>query len=50
MAVEDNQMIFSFIIKPTRYSNFSKFYFGNETLHVSDSSYVHHQYGTAVPY
>jgi hypothetical protein len=30
------------IIKPTRCTNFSN-YFGNETLHVSDSSSVHHQ-------
>jgi hypothetical protein len=29
-------------IKPTRCTNFS-IYFGNETLHVSDSSSVHHQ-------
>jgi len=32
------------IIEPTRCTNFSKnFYFWNETLHVSDSSRVHHQ-------
>jgi hypothetical protein len=31
------------IIKPTRCTNFSKFLFWNETLHVSDSSSVHHQ-------
>jgi len=31
------------IIKPTRCINFSKFYFWNETLHVSDISSVHHQ-------
>jgi hypothetical protein len=30
-------------IKPTRCTNFSKFYFENETLHVSDSSSVNHQ-------
>jgi len=30
-------------IKPTRCTNFSKFYFWNETLHVSDTSSVHHQ-------
>jgi len=30
------------IIKPTRYTNFSNL-FWNETLHVSDSSSVHHQ-------
>ena len=32
-----------FIIEPTRCTNFSKFYFWNEALHVSDSSSVHHQ-------
>ena len=31
------------IIKPTRCTNFSKFLFWNETLHVSDSYSVHHQ-------
>jgi hypothetical protein len=31
------------IIKPTRCTNFSKIYFGNETLHVLDSSSFHHQ-------
>ena len=31
------------IIKPTRCTNLSKFYFGFESLHVSDSSSVHHQ-------
>jgi UDP-N-acetylglucosamine 2-epimerase len=31
-----------FIIKPTRCTNFSNL-FKNETLHVSDSSSVHHQ-------
>jgi hypothetical protein len=31
------------IIKPSRYTNFSNLCFGNETLHVSDSSSVHHQ-------
>ena len=31
------------IIEPTRCTNFSKFLFWNETLHVSDSSSVHHQ-------
>jgi len=30
-------------IKPTRCTNFSKFYSWNETLHVSDSSSVHYQ-------
>ena len=30
------------IIKPTRYANLSNL-FWNETLHVSDSSSVHHQ-------
>ena len=29
--------------EPTRCTNFSKFYFWNETLHVSDSSSFHHQ-------
>ena len=31
------------IIEPTRCTNFSKCLFWNETLHVSDSSSVHHQ-------
>jgi hypothetical protein len=31
------------IIEPTRCANVSKIYFWNETLHVSDSSCVHHQ-------
>ena len=31
------------IIEPTKCTNFSKFLFWNETLHVSDSSSVHHQ-------
>jgi len=31
------------IIEPTRGTNFSRFLFWNETLHVSDSSSVHHQ-------
>ena len=31
------------IIQPTRCTNFSKFLFWNETLHVSDSSSVHRQ-------
>jgi len=32
------------IIKPTRYTKFSNlFFFWNKTLHVSDSSSVHHQ-------
>jgi hypothetical protein len=31
------------IIGPTRCTSFSKFLFWNETLHVSDSSSVHHQ-------
>jgi chromosome condensin MukBEF complex kleisin-like MukF subunit len=31
------------IIKPTRCTNFLKFLFWNETLHVSDNSHVHHQ-------
>ena len=31
------------IIESTRYTNFSKFLFWNETLHVSESSPVHHQ-------
>jgi hypothetical protein len=32
----------AFIIKPTRFTNFSNL-FWNETLHVLDSSSVHHQ-------
>ena len=36
---EDN---ISFIIKPTRCTNFTNI-FWRETLHVSDSSHVHHQ-------
>ena len=32
----------SFIIKPTRYTNFINL-FWHETIHVSDSSSVHHQ-------
>jgi len=31
------------IIKPNRCTNFSRFLFWNETLHVLDSSSVHHQ-------
>jgi hypothetical protein len=31
------------VIKPTRCTNFLKFCFGSETLHVSDNSFVHHQ-------
>ena len=35
-------IIFFFIIKPTRYINFTNL-FWHETLHVSDSSSVNHQ-------
>jgi hypothetical protein len=34
------------IIKPTRCTNFSKVLFWNETLHVLDSSSVHHQFSS----
>jgi hypothetical protein len=38
-----NKRVKFLIIKPTRCTNFSKFYSWNETLHVSDSLSVHHQ-------
>ena len=31
------------VIKPNRYTNFSKFLIWNETLHVSDIASVYHQ-------
>jgi hypothetical protein len=34
--------IFFFMIKPTRYTNFTNL-FWHESLHISDSSSVHHQ-------
>ena len=52
MEIEENEMKISliikntvgdfFIIKPTRCANFTNL-FWHETLHVSDSSSVHHQ-------
>ena len=38
-----NKRIKFLIIKPTRCTNLSKFYSWNETLHVSETSSVHHQ-------
>jgi hypothetical protein len=40
LCVRNNYFL---IIKPTRCTNFLKFYSWNETLRVSDSSSVHHQ-------
>jgi hypothetical protein len=39
---EDLKRTFFFVIKPTRCTNFTNL-FCHETLHVSDSSSVHHQ-------
>jgi hypothetical protein len=38
-----NNIFYILIIKPTRCTNFSNLFFWNKSLHVSDSSSVHHQ-------
>jgi hypothetical protein len=45
--LEDRASWYIFIIKPTRYTNFSNL-FWNRTLHVSDSFTVHHQVSSTV--
>ena len=42
-AAQINVFLDILITKPTRYTNFSKIYFWNKTLYVSDSSSVHYQ-------